>query len=102
VVSVGITPFTIQARLTVNPKTATPGATITASGFGFAAGEKVQVYWKKPNRFLGEATTDTKGTFAGASALSLKVPTGAAPGTNLIYGDGQSSLVRVYSSVTIQ
>jgi sugar lactone lactonase YvrE len=100
--ALGFTPFTMQARLTLNPKTVTVGATVTAGGYGFAAGERVDVYWIQPFRFLGEVTADSHGTFANGTELTFTVPTGAPQGRNLVRAVGQSSAAIGYNAVTVQ
>ena len=100
--ALGFTPFTIQARLIVRPKTAPAGATGTAYGLGFAAGERVDVYWNSPRRLLGEATADSQGSFEQDNGLSFTVPTNASQGKNWIYGVGQSSGTVVYNFITVE
>jgi virginiamycin B lyase len=100
--ALGFTPFTIKARLTLAPKTVSVGSTVTGSGYGFASGERVDLYWIQPFRFLGEVTADSHGTFASGTSLVFTVPTGASPGTNVVRAVGQSSAAIVYNSVTVQ
>ncbi|MFN7996892.1 MAG: hypothetical protein U0Q18_24980 [Bryobacteraceae bacterium] len=100
--ALGFTPFTMQARLAPAPKTAAAGSTVTTHGFGFAAGERVDVYWNSPRRFLGEVTTDAQGSFAGNNSVTFTVPTNALQGKNWIYGVGQTSGAVVYNFVTVQ
>ena len=89
--ALGFTPFIMQARLILDPKTVAIGETVTGHRFGFAAGERVDVYWNKPLRFLGEVTTESHGTFAHDNSLIFTVPTNATFGSNRIRAVGQSS-----------
>lgn len=100
--AVGFTPFTIQPRLIPSPKTVAAGGAATAHGYGFAADERVEVYWNKPLRLLGDVTTDSNGSFANGNSVTFVVPTGASLGKNWIRAVGQSSVAIAYSFVTVQ
>jgi hypothetical protein len=89
--AVGSTTFFMNAELLVPPYYATVGQPVHALGYGFAAGEQVEVVWNSPRRVLGTATTNYLGSFYGTAAISFTVPAGAAPGKNVVYGVGKTS-----------
>jgi hypothetical protein len=63
----------VTPALGMNPATGVPGGTTTAYGFGFGAGEAVDVYWNNPRQLLGTAT----GNGHGSSALMIAIPANA-------------------------
>ena len=75
----------VTPALGMNPATGVPGGTTTAYGFGFGAGEVVDVYWNNPRQLLGTAT----GNGHGSSALTIAIPANASPGINGVIGIGQ-------------
>src|ERR1039457_386860 len=81
----GATTLSVTPVLVMNPATGVPGGTTTAYGFGFGAGEAVDVYWNNPRQLLGTAT----GNGHGSSALMIAIPANASPGINGVIGIGQ-------------
>jgi large repetitive protein len=72
--------FTVTASLALFPTSAVPGATVTAEGEGFAAGEPYVVSWSATGT-LCSGMTDRNGSFV----CSFVVPS-VAPGTYVITG----------------
>ncbi len=89
--NLGAAPFSVSARLTVNPNSGTAGTTAVAQGSGFGAGDQVKIYWNQPRALLGTATADVHGTFSGSAALTFNVPAGALAGPNEVVGVGQTT-----------
>ena len=81
----GAATLSVTPVLVMNPATGVPGGTTTAYGFGFGAGEAVDVYWNNPRQLLGTAT----GNGHGSSALMIAIPANASPGINGVIGIGQ-------------
>lgn len=98
----GAAGFSVTARLIVKPASGEVGSTATAEGFGFGAGETVDVYWSNPNTLLGTATADTQGSFRGGAALTFTIPDGAPRGRNQVYGVGQTTGAMVSVSFTVK
>lgn len=63
----------------------------SAQGFGFGAGEQVDVYWNNPRSLLGTVAADVHGSFIGSAALAFTAPTGAPSGSNQVFGVGQTT-----------
>jgi len=80
--------FSVAPRLSADPNAGTPGSTVAVRGYGFAAGETVNVYWYNSAVFLGSAAADERGSFP---ALTFTIPMGSPQGTNLVLGKGHSS-----------
>ena len=80
--------------LQLQPNSGFPGATIAVSGAGYADNEQVvlKLYCASATctsqTVLGTATTDSNGGF---SALNVTIPVGAAVGTHVVGGIGQSA-----------
>ena len=81
----GAATLSVTPVLVMNPATGAPGGTTAAYGFGFGAGEVVDVYWNNPRQLLGTAT----GNGHGSSALTIAIPANASPGINGVIGIGQ-------------
>jgi hypothetical protein len=81
----GVALFSMTPRLVANPKTGSAGSTFALSGFGYGAGETVNVFWNTPQTSLGLATADSSGHF---SLNNLTIPTGAPIGDNIVIGKG--------------
>ena len=81
----GAATLSVTPVLVMNPATGVPGGTTTAYGFGFGAGEAVDVYWNNPRQLLGTAT----GNGHGSSALMIAIPANASLGINGVIGIGQ-------------
>jgi hypothetical protein len=78
--------ISISPVLLLSPATGTIGETVTLTGFGFAAGEKVNVNWISPSTSLGNSTAYANGTFP---TLTFAIPVGAPPGPNAVIATGQ-------------
>ena len=94
--------LSITPILSMNPNTGTVGSTVVAQGFGFGAGEPVQVYWNNPRIFLGTATANNRGSFLDGSALTIMIPTDAPTGPNAVFGVGQSTKAIGKGWITVQ
>jgi hypothetical protein len=75
----------VTPELAANPASGAPGGSTTAYGFGFGAGETVDIYVNNPQQLLGTATTDG----AGSGALTITIPANAPPGINAVIGWGR-------------
>jgi virginiamycin B lyase len=87
----GAASFTLKPRLVVTPAAGAVGSTVTVEGYGFGSMETVGITWDVPRTFLGRVTADLHGTFSGSATLTFSVPSGAAPGKNVVYGHGQAT-----------
>lgn len=83
--------------LGMNPGTGAPGGATTAYGFGFGAGETVDIYWNNPRQLLGTATANGRGS----SALTIKIPANASPGINGVIGIGQTTKALGIGEITV-
>lgn len=81
----------VKPFILVPPYSGRAGSTIIGEGFGFGANEPVQLFWDKPRTFLGSATTNSLGSFYGASAIAGTVPLSATTGVHYILAIGQTS-----------
>lgn len=88
----------VTPALLMDPGTGAPGGTIAAYGFGFGAGELVDVYWNNPRQLLGTATADVQGS----SKLAISIPANASPGINGLIGVGQTTQAIGIGSVAVQ
>lgn len=95
---VGAAPFFVTAAMVVTPNTGVPGDTVTASGFGFGAGEAVDIYWGNPRQLLGTATTNGRGT----STLKITIPANAPLGPNAVLGVGQTTRATAVAKVAVK
>lgn len=87
----GATNFFITPRLILKPNTGAVGSTVTATGYGYGAGERVKVYWDNPLTLEGTTTANSSGTFSTTTALTFTIPSGAPPGINSVAGVGQTT-----------
>ena len=76
---VGAASFQMASRMILNPQSGPPGTTVVAQGFGFYPYWGLNITWNESTT-LGTASTDMNGTFAGNSAFTFTVPSGAQPG----------------------
>ena len=88
----------VTPALGMNPATGAPGGTTTAYGFGFGAGETIEIYWNNPRQLLGTATANGRGS----SALTIKIPANASPGINEVIGVGQTTKAIGIGAVAVQ
>jgi hypothetical protein len=89
--------MSLRPRLSVSPPNGTAGSTLTVTGFGFAAGEQVNLEWSNPQTLLGNATANKNGTFS-AEAI---IPSGAAAGTDRLIATGQRTGAAASTPVTV-
>jgi hypothetical protein len=99
----GAANFAVTPGLIMSPSAGPVGTAALAQGFGFGAGEQVNVYWyTAPRQLLGTATADSTGSFYQATGLTFTIPAGAATGTNLVVGKGQTTQAVGKGYVTVQ
>lgn len=98
----GAAPYTVGARIILNPNSGNVGSSSTASGYGFGPQERVKVYWNNPNMLLGTVTADINGTFTAAQALPFVVPAGAPQGREAVTGTGQQTGAQGTATFTVQ
>jgi hypothetical protein len=89
--------MSLRPRLSVSPPNGTAGSTLTVTGFGFAAGEQVNLQWSNPQTLLGNATANKNGTFS----AEVIIPTGAAAGTDRLSATGQRTGAAASTPVTV-
>jgi hypothetical protein len=81
----GLATFWVTPQLILTPNTGTPNGTAAVQGYGYLAGETVNVYWYNPRVYLGEATANGRGSFP---PIGFTIPAGAPLGMNLVVGKG--------------
>jgi hypothetical protein len=91
--------ISVGSRLLASPTTGTIGESVTVTGFGFAAGEEVNVKWLSPQTLLGSAVTNGNGSFSG---LTFAIPSGVAPGSNAVIATGQKSGAVAGAQIIVQ
>jgi hypothetical protein len=75
--------LTISPSGTLSPTSGSPGATVTLTGNGFAAGSAVSATFDgSPLALSGTTSTNVNGTFSGAS---FQVPAGATAGGHTVH-----------------
>jgi len=84
----GAANFSVTPRLSLNPNSGTVGSTVNLQGVGFGSFETINIYWNNPRTYLGSAPANYLGTFN----ATFTVPTGAALGTNTVFGKGTSTV----------
>jgi virginiamycin B lyase len=87
----GTADFSVAPRLILNPNVGNVGSTTTALGLGFGSLEQVKIYWNNGRSYLGAVEADLYGSIKGSAALTFTVPSGAAPGSNIVLGKGSST-----------
>jgi hypothetical protein len=98
----GAANFAVTPGLIMSPSAGSVGTTALAQGFGFGAGEQVDVYrYTAPRQLLGTATADSTGSFYLATGLTFMIPAGAATGINLVVGKGQTTQAVAKGYVTV-
>jgi hypothetical protein len=88
----------VTAAMAGVPRTGSPGDTITANGFGFGAGETVDIYWADPRQLLGTTTANGKGS----GALTFTIPANAPDGPNALQGIGQTTGAHGFGEVLVK
>jgi len=83
--------FSAAPLLVLTKESGRPGSFTAAWGYGFAAGESVNIYWNNSQIFLGTATANINGAFWGSAALEIRVPPDAPPGINTVSATGQTT-----------
>jgi len=79
----GVAPYTIQARLVLNPAEGAPGATIEGNGYGFYTTDELDVFWTGP----GGKTTEVgvaAPNMRGSSSFTFVIPKGTPTGQGYI------------------
>jgi hypothetical protein len=77
----------VTPALAMNPASGAAGGTTMAYGFGFGAGETVDIYWNNPRQLVGTATAGGQGT----STSTITIPANAPLGINEVLGVGQTT-----------
>jgi hypothetical protein len=83
----GAAAYFVTAAMVMTPGSGVPGDAITAHGFGFGAGETVDIYWAEPRQLLGTTTTNAQGS----SSSKITIPANAPTGPNKVFGVGQTT-----------
>jgi hypothetical protein len=91
----GAAAFKVLASLTLDPDAGPVGASVVASGYGFTAGDPIELRWKGDIKVLGTATADITGSFS----AGFTVPSGFAAGVYSVLAKGQL-LVEPVASAT--
>ncbi len=94
----GAASFFVTAAMVMTPGSGVPGNAITAYGFGFGAGETVNVYWAEPRQLLGTTTANTQGTVG----LEITIPANAPTGANKVIGVGQTTSAKGSGGVVVK
>jgi len=94
--------LSVTPKLSMNPNTGTVGNTVVAQGFGFGAGETVQVYWDNPRQLLGTATANSYGILNQGAGLTFTIPTSATTGPNAVFGVGEATKAVGKGRITVQ
>lgn len=84
--------------LSAGPNSGAPGATVTVTGFGYAAGEAIGLGWSNPQTSLGSARANKNGSFSAQFAI----PSGAAVGTDEVAARGQRTGSLAAAQITVQ
>ena len=96
---VGAANFSMMPRLVLTPSSGPPGTSVTAQGYGGDTGESVEIYWNNPRTYLGAATADTNGAFAGTAALPFTVPAASPLGPDGVFAQVGGTLATGYFRV---
>lgn len=96
----GVAKFFVTPRLFATPSVVTAGTQVTVEGLGFNAGNSVDVY-VDGFFFVGSATTDKHGTFAGNNAVTFTITPGLPLGTHFVSGLGSNN-VFARTAITVQ
>ena len=91
--------LSVEPVLVPEPNAGAPGSNAQVQGAGFLRGEAINVYWDSPRVLLGTATADENGRFP---LFSFTVPESAAPGDNLVVGQGEESRALGAGHFTVQ
>lgn len=96
--------YQMTPRLILSQTLGPPGTTVAVSGYGFRAGETVYLRWGTiTGPFIGVATADPLGRFAGSSSANVVIPSNATSGTTYyIYAIGGSSRAWARVQFTVQ
>ncbi len=78
--------FSVGTRMILDPDSGPPGTTVTVTGYGFNALEKINVIWAASRTVAGKTSSDIHGTIDGSAAVTFTVPLEAAPGANVVVG----------------
>lgn len=90
--------FKVVSKVLLLHRSGTAGSANTATAYGFAASEIVNVYWNAPSgTSLGSGTATASGT----ATINFTVPTSATPGTYAVYAVGATSGASAFQSFTV-
>jgi hypothetical protein len=89
--------ISLRPRLSVAPASGAAGSTVTATGFGFAAGETINLEWSSPQTSLGNSRANKDGTFS----AEVVIPSGAPAGPNRLIAIGQRTGAAASTAVTV-
>ncbi len=81
----GAAPFKVVASLTLDPDAGPVGSSVLASGYGFTAGDPIELHWPGDIRAVGTGTADGAGSFS----VRFTVPSGFADGAYTVSARGQ-------------
>jgi len=84
--------------LTLAPLSGAPGTPLTVSAYGFAAFEKVNVYWNNGLTPVTSASTTQNGYIA---PLTITVPVGTVPGNYTVKVKGTKSLTIITNTFSV-
>lgn len=83
--------FTLYPDLYERPQAGGPSSSTVFSGFAFAAGEQVKIYWNYRGPGTGTLLTTATGDSTGSFTATANIPANVTPGTYPIGAVGQSS-----------
>jgi len=98
----GASNFFVTPVLSATSASGLPGGAAKVQGFGFGAGEIVNVYWGNLRELIGAISTGRSGSFLGPGALSIIIPSNAPPGINAVIGLGQTTQALGIGEVIVQ
>jgi hypothetical protein len=90
--------ISVRPRSSAAPATGSIGTSVTLAGFGFKAGETVNVAWSNPATALGAATANKNGTIS----LQFAIPSTATPGTATLTATGQKTGASSAAQITVE
>jgi hypothetical protein len=79
-----------SARLVIGPNPASPGETITVSGFGYAAAKNVKVYFQDHSNGVVHTVTNAAGGFS----VPLMLPRAYVNGLSYVYVEGENGTTK--------
>jgi virginiamycin B lyase len=82
----GAANFSMKPSLIMNPDAGPVGSLTTPEGYGFPSFAPVAIYWDNPLSLIFYVFADYQGSFTGSATAPFAVPSGAAPGANVVFG----------------